>query len=46
MKDTIDGDLCEKFVHLSLEKQTEFANNVDRSIMEVLKKLEDTRNLI
>lgn len=45
-KDTIDGDLCERFGALSYAKQKEFADNVDRTPLEVLKKLEDTRNIL
>lgn len=44
VKDTIDGDLCERYSMLPLAKQKELAEDVDRTPMEILKKLEDTRN--
>lgn len=46
VKDTIDGDLCERYSNLSYIKQKEFAEGVDRTPIEVLKKLEDTRNIL
>jgi splicing factor 3B subunit 3 len=46
VKDTVDGDLCEKFPSLPLAKQREFGADVDRSPAEIIKKLEDTRNIL
>jgi splicing factor 3B subunit 3 len=46
VKHTIDGDLCERFASLPLSKQKEFATDVDRTPAEVLKKLEDARNIM
>ncbi|CAM9809907.1 unnamed protein product [Ectocarpus sp. 8 AP-2014] len=43
-KDVIDGDLCEQFSSLPFEKQKLVANGLDRTVGEVVKKLEDTRN--
>jgi len=44
VKNVIDGDLCEQFSVLDPEKQGQIAQELDRSPMEVLKKLEDMRN--
>ena len=46
VKETVDGDLCERFGSLSYAKQKEFADDVDRTPLEILKKLEDTRNIL
>jgi splicing factor 3B subunit 3 len=46
VKHTIDGDLCERFASLSAAKQKEFAADIDRTPAEILKKLEDTRNIM
>ena len=46
VKNTIDGDLCERFGSLPFAKQKEFAADVDRTVAEVMKKLEDTRNFV
>lgn len=43
-QDVIDGDLCEQFSSLPFEKQKLVANGLDRTVGEVVKKLEDTRN--
>ncbi|CAM9302661.1 unnamed protein product [Scytosiphon promiscuus] len=43
-KDVIDGDLCEQFSSLPFDKQKLVANGLDRTVGEVVKKLEDTRN--
>jgi splicing factor 3B subunit 3 len=43
VKGTIDGDLCERYASLPLEKQRRIANDMDRSIAEVQKKIEDMR---
>lgn len=44
MKNVTDGDLCEQFSSLSVEKQASVAEDLDRTPAEVLKKLEDIRN--
>jgi len=44
VKDVIDGDLCEQFTSMDPEKQKQIAEELDRSPMEVMKKLEDIRN--
>lgn len=43
-QDVIDGDLCEQFSSLPHEKQKLVATGLDRTVGEVVKKLEDTRN--
>ena len=43
-QDVIDGDLCEQFSSLPYEKQKLVASGLDRTVGEVVKKLEDTRN--
>jgi len=40
----IDGDLCEQYTTLEPAKQRMIAEELDRSPMEVMKKLEDIRN--
>jgi len=44
VKDVIDGDLCEQFSTLDPDKQKQIADELDRTPMEVMKKLEDIRN--
>ncbi|KAL3669331.1 hypothetical protein V7S43_005707 [Phytophthora oleae] len=44
VKNVTDGDLCEQFSSLSVEKQASVAEDLDRTPAEVLKKLEDIRN--
>ncbi|CEG40787.1 pre-mrna-splicing factor rse1 [Plasmopara halstedii] len=44
VKNITDGDLCEQFSTLSVEKQARVAEDLDRTPAEVLKKLEDIRN--
>lgn len=44
VKNTVDGDMCERFGALPYVKQMEFAETQQRSPAEVLKKLEDMRN--
>ena len=46
VKDTIDGDLCERFGSISYAKQKELSEDIDRTPAEILKKLEDTRNVL
>lgn len=43
MKAVLDGDLCEMFARLQGTKQTAIAGELDRSVSEVLKKLEQLR---
>jgi splicing factor 3B subunit 3 len=40
----VDGDLCDAFNSLSHEQQTKIAEDLDRTVGEIMKKLEDTRN--
>jgi len=41
----IDGELCDSFINtLSSQKQAKIAERLDRSVGEIMKKLEDTRN--
>ena len=44
VKDTFDGDLCELYGLMPSAKQKEFADDVNRTPLEVMKKLEETRN--
>ena len=44
IKHVVDGDLCASFNALSYEEQNKIATHLDRTVGEVLKKLEDTRN--
>lgn len=44
VKNTVDGDLCERFGSMPYSKQQEFAETQQRTPAEVLKKLEDVRN--
>jgi splicing factor 3B subunit 3 len=44
VKHVIDGDLCAAFGSLTYEEQSRIADKLDRSVAEVMKKLEDTRN--
>lgn len=44
VQDVIDGDLCEQFPSLPYDKQKLVSAGLDRSVGEVVKKLEDTRN--
>jgi len=44
VRNVIDGDLCEQFTSLDPEKQKQIAEELDRSPLEVMKKLEDIRN--
>jgi splicing factor 3B subunit 3 len=42
----VDGDLCDAFNILSHEEQGKIAERLDRTVGEIMKKLEDTRNLL
>ena len=44
VKDVIDGDLCDMYSNLELNKQRILAEELDRTPPEVLKKLEQLRN--
>ncbi|KFM25355.1 Splicing factor 3B subunit 3 [Auxenochlorella protothecoides] len=46
VKSVVDGDICEQFAQLPIDKQRQIASELDRSPGEVLKKLEDVRNRI
>jgi splicing factor 3B subunit 3 len=46
VKETVDGDLCERFGSLPYAKQKEFGDDVDRTPLEIMKKLEDIRNIL
>lgn len=45
-KDVLDGDLCEQYASLPMDKRQSIAADLDRTPGEVLKKLEDVRNKI
>lgn len=45
VKAVVDGNLCEEFKSLSLQKQSAIAAELDRTVMEVGKKLEQIRTL-
>ena len=40
---SVDGDLCESFAKLPANKQSMIAGELDRTVGEVLKKLEQLR---
>uniref|UniRef100_A0A803KTF8 RSE1/DDB1/CPSF1 second beta-propeller domain-containing protein n=1 Tax=Chenopodium quinoa TaxID=63459 RepID=A0A803KTF8_CHEQI len=42
----IDGDLCEQFPTLPIDMQRKIADELDNSPVEILKKLEEIRNII
>ena len=42
----VDGDLCDAFNGLSHDEQVKIAERLDRTVGEIMKKLEDTRNLL
>ncbi len=44
VKDVSDGDLCDQYATLSLEKQKSIGADLDRTPNEILKKMEDIRN--
>ena len=46
VKHTIDCDLCERYISLSAAKQRELADDVDRSPIEIVKKLEEMRDFV
>jgi len=47
VKNVIDGDICERFNLLPLEKRRTIADDMDeRTVSEVSKKMEDIRNRV
>lgn len=44
VKNTVDGDLCERYSSMPASKQKELADDLNRTPTEMMKKLEDTRN--
>jgi len=46
VKDVIDGDLCEQFPLLDPARQRAIAEELDRTPSEIMKKLEDIRNMV
>tara|TARA_R110002050_G_scaffold142042_2_gene267255 strand:+ start:1363 stop:1542 length:180 start_codon:yes stop_codon:yes gene_type:complete len=46
IQDVVDGDLCEQFIMLDASKQRKIADELERTPAEVLKKLEDIRQMI
>lgn len=46
VKDVVDGDLCEQFVALTAEKQAAVCEETDRTVGDILKRLEEMRNMI
>ena len=46
IKHIVDGDLCDAYAQLSYDAKQKIASQLDRSVGEVMKKLEDTRNAL
>ena len=46
VKDVVDGDLCEQFVLLPAEKQRVVCEETDKTVGELLKRLEEMRNMV
>ena len=47
VKNIFDGELCFKFINaLSYSKQRDFAENIDRSVIEIMKKLEEVHDFL
>ena len=44
VKDTVDGDLCERFSALPHAKQKQFGDDIDKTPAEILKKMEEVAN--
>ena len=44
VKHVVDGDLCDSFGNIEFKDQKKIAEKLERSIGEIMKKLEDTRN--
>ena len=45
-QNVIDGDLCEQYPQITMDKQQGIAEELDRTPGEVLKKLEEVRNRV
>ncbi|KAJ1550181.1 Splicing factor 3B subunit 3, partial [Cladochytrium tenue] len=43
---TVDGDLCERFLALPADRRRAIADDLDRTVAEVAKKIEDLRNRV
>jgi splicing factor 3B subunit 3 len=46
VKSAVDGDLCELYNLIPVEKRRAIAEDMDRSVAEIAKKLEDLRNRV
>ena len=46
VKNVVDGDLCEQYPQITMDKQQGIAEELDRTPGEVLKKLEEVRNRV
>jgi splicing factor 3B subunit 3 len=46
VKSVVDGDLCEQFPTLDMDKQRKIAEDFVRTVQEVQKKVEDIRNAV
>ena len=46
MKHVVDGDLCDAYGQLPYDAKQKIAEKLERSVGEVMKKLEDTRNAL
>lgn len=46
LQDVVDGDLCEAFASLPPARQKALASDLERTPLDVTKKLEDTRSRI
>lgn len=46
LKDVIDGDLCDQFAQMDFNKQRVLSEELDRTLAEIMKKLETMRNKI
>lgn len=46
VKNIVDGDLCEQFATMIIDYQNEIAEDLERSTIEVQKKIEETRDSI
>jgi splicing factor 3B subunit 3 len=46
VRNVIDGDLCERYLMLPYSKQRDLADNLDKTCLEISKKLEEVRNIL
>lgn len=46
MKDVVDGDLCEEFCRLDLGRQKSLADELDRPIASLVKRMDQIRQKI